>query len=155
MENSEFEKYLKERYYPQIKWYDNKSIRNQKMYRIFQWGVIILAAATPVLIAINGSWERWSAVVISCLVAIGTASLKTFKYQENWVNYRTTCETMRKEIYYYNAAIDDYKESDNPMGLFVKRVESLISRENTLWLTVQKQKLEMTTSKDILKQKSN
>lgn len=140
MEKNEFEKYLKERYHSQINWYDKKAISNQKAYRIFQWTIIILAAATPVLITIGGSWERWTAVVISFLVAVGTASLKTFRYQENWINYRTTCETLKKEIYYFEAKVDEYGDSDDPMGLFVKRVEALISRENTIWLTAHKKK---------------
>lgn len=142
MEVAEFEKYLEERYHPQIKWYDTKAIANQNTYKIIQWLVIILAAVTPVLVAvaIKGTWEHWVAVVISALVAIGTAALKTFKYQENWINYRTTCETLRKEIHYYNARINDYETSNDPMALFIERVEALISRENTLWLTVQKKK---------------
>ena len=140
MEVAEFEKYLEERYYPEIKWYDMKAISNQKIYKILQWIVIILAAVTPVLVAIGGTWERWVAVVISAIVAIGTSVLKTFKYQENWINYRTTCETLRKEIHYYNASINDYATSNDPMALFIERVEALISRENTLWLTVRKKK---------------
>lgn len=140
MEVAEFEKYLEERYHPQIKWYDIKAISNQNTYKIIQWLVIILAAVTPVLVAVGETWERWVAVVISALVAIGTSVLKTFKYQENWINYRTTCETLRKEIHYYNASINDYETSNDPMALFVERVEALISRENTLWLTVQKKK---------------
>lgn len=140
MEAAEFEKYLEERYYPQIKWYDMKAISNQKIYKIIQWIVIILAAVTPVLVAVGEAWERWVAVVISALVAIGTSVLKTFKYQENWINYRTICETLRKEIHYYNARINDYEPSNDPMALFIERVEALISRENTLWLTVQKKK---------------
>ena len=39
---------------------------------------------------------RASPIVTSVLVAIITASLKTFKFQENWINYRTTCETLEK-----------------------------------------------------------
>lgn len=46
------------------------------------------------------------------------------------------------ERYYYNARVDDYGDFNDPMGLFIKRVEALISRENTLWLAVQKQKKE-------------
>lgn len=144
MEDNEFKKYLNERYYPQIEWYDKKAIWNQKLYKIFQWGIIILASVTPILVIIGDTWivGHWSAVLTSCLVAIGAASLKTFKFQENWINYRTTCETLRKEIHYYNARVDDYGDSNDPMGLFIKRVEALISRENTLWLAVQKQKKE-------------
>lgn len=142
MEVQEFERYLKERYYPQVEWYDKKAMWNQKVYRFLQWGIIILAAITPVFIAVTETLGKALPIVFSSLVAISSASLKAFKYQENWINYRTTCETLRKEIHYYNARIDDYSNADDPMGVFVKRVESLISRENTLWLTVQKQKEE-------------
>ena len=83
---------------------------------------------------------RWPAVVISALVAIGTTSLKTFKYQENWINYRTTCETLRKEIYFYTAGVGEYRDIDERESLFVERVESLISRENTMWLTTHRPK---------------
>ncbi|MHC4367051.1 MAG: DUF4231 domain-containing protein [Planctomycetota bacterium] len=63
--------------------------------------------------------------------------LKTFKYQENWINYRTTCETLRKEIHFYRVGWGDYRDSKDREALFVERVESLISRENTMWLTTQ------------------
>lgn len=51
-------------------------------------------------------------------------SLKTFKFEENWINYRTTCETLKKEINFFNAGIDEYKDSQDREGLFVKRVEA-------------------------------
>ena len=145
MNPEDFQKYLKERYEDQINWYDKKSIWNQKMYRRFQWIVIVLSAITPVLVAIVAirpevKGTSWLAVGISALVAIGTTSLKTFKYQENWINYRTTCETLKKEIHFYKAGIIEYKDAEDPEGLFVERVESLISRENTMWLMAQKPK---------------
>ena len=137
MEKEEFQKYLEERYEDQIRWYDKKSAWNQKLYRNVQGSVILLAAITPVLVAIPLEATRWPAVVIAALVAIGTTSLKTFKYQENWINYRTTCETLRKEIYFYRAGLGDYRDSEDREALFVERVESLISRENTMWSTTQ------------------
>ena len=145
MNQEDFQKYLKERYEDQINWYDKKSIWNQKMYKLFQWVVIILSAITPVLVAIVAirpevKGTSWIAVGISALVAIGTTSLKTFKYQENWINYRTTCETLRKEIHFYNAGISDYADTQEREALFVERVEALISRENTMWLTAQRPK---------------
>lgn len=140
MNTEDFKKYLKERYEDQINWYDKKSIWNQKKYLRFQWTVIVLSAITPVLVAIVPEATRWPAVVISALVAIGTTSLKTFKYQENWINYRTTCETLRKEIYFYTAGVGEYKDIDERESLFVERVESLTSRENTMWLTTHRPK---------------
>lgn len=142
MNQNEFDNYLKQRYEPQIAWYDSKAIANQRQYGTLQWGVLILSAVTPVLVAVGGEWQRWSAVVVSALVAIGTAALKTFKYQENWINYRTTCETLRKEIHFLNAKAGDYREVNDPLARFVERVEALISRENTLWLSPQAKKEE-------------
>jgi len=42
--------------------------------------------------------------------------------------------------------VDDYSAVEKPMALFVKRVESLISRENTFWFTTQKEKTKPSTS---------
>jgi hypothetical protein len=66
METEDFQKYLKERYEDQIKWYDKKSAWNQKLYRYFQCSVIILAAITPVLVAIPCDKIRWLAGCYYC-----------------------------------------------------------------------------------------
>jgi len=47
---------------------------------------------------------------------------------------------LKKEIHFYRAGIDQYRDSEDKEALFVKRVEALISRENTLWLTTVKEK---------------
>lgn len=134
MDKNKFNGYLESRYRKETDWYDKKAIVNHRMYQIFQWTAIILSAFTPVLIVIGDGLVRWSAVAIAMLVAISTAALKTFKYQENWINYRTTCETLRKEFHYYEAGIQGYEGVEDKEALFVERVESLISRENTLWV---------------------
>jgi glucan phosphoethanolaminetransferase (alkaline phosphatase superfamily) len=143
MEKEKFQEYLKDRYYDQIDWYDRKAAANQKSYRIYQWGLIILSALTPVLIAIDQGdvWAHlgWVPLASSVLVALMTSALKVFKYQETWINYRTTCETLRKEIHFFEAGTDVYEDAVDKEALFVERVEMLISRENTLWLATQKQ----------------
>lgn len=144
MDKENFEKYVRERYYPQIEWYDKKANLNHRCYTILQWGLIILSALTPVLITVNFCFQqsrflRWWPIVSSVLVAVLATSLKTFKFQENWINYRTTCETLKKEIYFYRAGIYDYAVSENKEATFVERVENLISRENTLWLALHKE----------------
>ena len=139
MDTDKFQKYIKERYHDQINWYDNKSLWNQKWYRRLQWGLIVFSAMTPVLIAID--WRlptypllRWVPIVTSVLVAILASALKTFKFQENWLNYRTTCETLKKEIHFYEAGIGEYANAEDKETLFVERVENLISREHSLWI---------------------
>ena len=107
-----------------------------------QWTVIVLAAITPILIQLDlkslGDFPGHLATLTAVVVAILTAGLKTFKYQENWINYRTTCETLRKEKHLYDADLDEYGRSKDKEAVFVERVESLISRENTMWFSAHK-----------------
>ncbi len=148
MDKAAFEEYLSERYLGEIGWYDARSMRNQVWYRTLQWGLILLSASTPVIIALaqkteSMPWLKTASLITAVLVAILATSLKTFKFEqfeENWLNYRTTCETLKKEIHFYRVGIDEYKNSEDKEALFVKRVEALISRENRLWLTTVKEK---------------
>lgn len=134
MDKNQFEDYLESRYRKETNWYDKKAIWNHRAYQFFQWTAIVLSASTAVLVVIGDGPLKWLAVVTAVLVAISTAASKTFKYQENWISYRTTCETLRKEYHYYEAGIHGYEEAEDKQALFVDRVESLISRENTLWV---------------------
>ena len=47
---------------------------------------------------------------------------------------------MKKELYSYNAKIDEYREAAEPEELFVQRVESIISSEHTKWTAIEKTK---------------
>jgi len=134
MNKKDFEEYQKGRYRDQIDWYDKRAMENHRRYKVLQWTAIVLSVVTPILIIAEIGQSKWIVVVIAALVAISTAALKTFKYQENWINYRTTCETLRKEIHFYDACIQGYEAAEDKEALFVERVESLISRENTLWV---------------------
>lgn len=142
MEKDQFGGYVKDRYEKEIFWYDTKSQSNKYWYYALQTGLIVFAAATPILIALEflgtTTCLKWFTLGCAVLVALFSTTLKTFKFEENWINYRTTCETLKKEIHFYRAAVDEYAEADDKEALFVKRVESLISRENTLWLTISK-----------------
>lgn len=142
MENDYFKKYLEERYKDQTDWYDKKATFNQKVFKWLQWLIIISSALTPILILADIELLKWFAVVAAMLIAISASAQKAFKYQENWINYRATCETLKKELYYYNCGLQEYKNTNDKEALFVERVESLISRENTYWVTTIKEKHE-------------
>ena len=141
MDQKSFESYLSDRYEDQIDWYDRKAAWNQTLYRWLQWTIIGLAALSPILIELTRDLQSgplpYLPTVTTAEVAILTAGLKTFQYQEHWINYRTTCETLRKERYFYEAGLGDYRDSRDKEALFVERVEALISRENTMWVSAQ------------------
>ncbi len=132
MDEQKFKDYLDTRYHPAIKWYDSKSIWNKRWYNFFQISIIVLSAITPILAIME---LKWPTTITASIVAIATGIIKFLKLEENWLNYRTICETLRKEIHLMSAQLSDYSRSEDKQQLFVDRVESLISRENTLWLT--------------------
>jgi len=142
MNKEDFEKYLKDRYYDQIRWYGDKSAYSQRMFKTLITIVTVFSVLTPILLVTRDEWLTYLAILSSASVAVGTTLVRAFNYQENWSNYRTTSETLKKEIHYYNAKLWDYHDAENPEALFVQRVENLISRENTMWLVCQAPKKE-------------
>lgn len=132
MENEAFSLYLENRYQKQMDFYKNNSGKNQVRYKYFQWVLIILAATTPVLAALD--WEKIAVVIVSSIVAILTTSLKTFQYQELWVNYRSIYEQLKPEIHFYNFNVGPYgAEGIDKESLFVTRVEAILDKEHQNW----------------------
>ena len=70
--------------------------------------------------------------VLGLIIAAISAINGLFKFQENWITYRTTCESLKHEKYLFLAKAEPY-DIDDPYPLLVKRVETLISKENTEW----------------------
>lgn len=138
MEKGELNKYLEERYDPQVKWYDEKAISKKRWDNFFQILIIIIAAVIPVSAVLE---YKWLTVVLAAMVAIGTGMLKYCKFEEHWHNYRTTCETLKKEKDHYDYKIGEYQDVSDPEKLFIVRTGSLISQEHTKWIsTLKKEK---------------
>lgn len=136
--------YLKDRLDDQINWYDRKSIRNQRTYKVLQLVLIVSAASIPF---ISGYISDKLPVLNLLLGGIGvlitaiTGILSLYKFQENWISYRTTCETLRHEKYLFITKTDPFTEK-NARNLLVQRVETLISKENINWFEIMKKKEE-------------
>jgi len=143
MTDNEFSLYLTERYQPAILWYDRKATKYKLLYYLFQITLIIVSAITPVFILIN-----WNiiATISGIIVAICASLNKFMKLEELWTNYRSICETLKKEKYLFQAGLANY-ESENKKMYFVDSIEGLISRENTLWVSLAS-KTKLTSDKN-------
>jgi len=129
------EQFLKERVDNQINWYDKKSQFNQRCYKWLRVGEIVAAAAIPFLAGYMSDKNPAIPVVVGllgCIIAIIAGIAALYQFQENWAEYRTTCESLRHEKYLFLTQTEPYNV-DNPFPLFVQRVESLVSTENTKW----------------------
>lgn len=130
--------YIKERLDDQISWYDSKSKEAKKMNKIASYFVLIVSALIPLIV--NLSFDQiWMKLIISILGVVITISegFANFnKYSENWIEYRTVCETLRHEKYMYLSKSGVYL--DGNFSFFVERVESVISQENVNWASLNK-----------------
>jgi len=134
------EEYMKDRVDNQIDWYDKKSAFNQKWFKRLQVIAILSASTIPFLAGYSSGEDETIRVCIGILgliVAAITAGLSLYKFQEHWLEYRTTCESLRHEKYLYLTQTVPYNVEDS-FSTFVQRIESLISKENTDWLQYMK-----------------
>lgn len=139
----------------QIDWYDRKSGYNQKRYKGLKIAEIVAAALIPFLSALHFSDPsmlflntnvRFATVVgtvtalLGVLITILEGVLQLQKYQDNWVTYRTTCESLVHEKFTYIAGAGVYATGNtaNPHALLVERAEITIgAQENSKWAALQ------------------
>lgn len=128
------EDYLEKRVDAQITWYDNKSGQNQLWFKVLRIVEIVSAALIPFLSLISSKHESLPYViaVFGMVIAVSAAMTSLFKFQENWIQYRASAEQLKHEKFLFQAGAGEYERPDS-FASFVERVESLISRENSLW----------------------
>ncbi|KDE32459.1 DUF4231 domain-containing protein [Bacillus altitudinis] len=132
-------KYIQDRLEGQIEWYDKKSLHHQKNYRVMKILIIILAPSIPilsVLTKLNSIWITLSIALAGGIITMLEGFLSLGKHQENYIEYRRICETLKHEKYQYYTKTGVYSEGDI-FKLLVERTESIISQENINWANMQ------------------
>jgi hypothetical protein len=102
--------------------------------------VTVVAAATiPLLAAFlpNGHWNQIVTSSLGVLIVVIQGIQQLFQLQTNWILYRSTCESLKREKYLYLGNAGPYAATQNPHALLAERVESLISKELAGWTSSQ------------------
>jgi hypothetical protein len=129
------DEYLKERLEPEIAWYDKKSGKNKAWNTACRITEIVCAAIIPLLAGYAKDGAVYFSVAIGFLglIVAGCAGIAALlNFQEQWIKYRTTTETLKKEKYFFQTRVEPY-DVDDPLRVLVQRVEALVSQENTNW----------------------
>lgn len=128
------EQYIEQRVDDQIDWYDTKSQRSQQKFKILRVIEVVCAALIPLIAGFQlfGAYTALAVSILGVFIAICAALIGLGNYQENWVEYRTTCESLRHEKYLFLTKATPYDDAE-PFNLFVQRVEGLVSKENSTW----------------------
>jgi Protein of unknown function (DUF4231) len=123
----------------QIDWYDRKSRASQRIFKRVKIVEILGAAAIPFLAGLNYPHDKLVTGGLGVLITVLEGLLHLNQYQQNWTNYRSTCEALKHEKYVYLANAGPYTGSPDPRALLAERVESTVSQEHAQWASVQQQ----------------
>ena len=139
-----------ERIEDQIAWYDKKSLDNQARYKYLKVAEIVAAAFIPLLTGFldksTGFLDMQFLIgLLGVLIVVLEGLQHLNQYQQNWITYRSTCESLKHEKFLWLAKAGHYVDADNPNALFAERVESLISQEHAKWVTTREQAAKETT----------
>ena len=125
--------YLAQRVQDQISWYDRKSLWNQRWFKRLRLVEIVAAAMIPFLTAIpNITNMKYIIGALGVTITVVAGILALFQFQERWIEYRATCESLKKERFLFLTKTEPYNGGDG-FSVLVQRVETLASKENTGW----------------------
>lgn len=126
-----------ERLEDQISWYDKRSASNQRWYKVLK--VIEIVAAAIIPFATGFSLTPWLTASLGVLIVVIEGLQHLYQYQQNWITYRSTCESLKHEKFLFLAEAGPYGEPDRRESLLAERVESLVSQEHAKWVSTQQQ----------------
>jgi hypothetical protein len=142
--------YIKERLNDQLVYYDNTAKREKHAYLRDRVVAVVAGALVPVFVnftipvnvpILDIALSQVLATILSVLVVILVSLESVLHHREQWVNSRSTSETLRKEYYLFTTKQGPYVNTNDgdPDGVFrkfVERVESMVEAENISTLQV-------------------
>jgi Protein of unknown function (DUF4231) len=125
--------YLKQRLEDQIAWYDRKTAYNKRWFISLRAVEITAAATVPFLSGFASNlWVSGAVGIIGIVITVCAGITHLCHFQERWIEYRTTAETLKKEKFLFVTKTDPYN-GDNAFPNLVQRVENLVSKEVGSW----------------------
>ncbi len=137
MEDVDIKNYIQERVIRQLKWYENKSNRNQFWYRVLMVISIIMSSSIPVLtlmLDLSYTIKIIISVLSSSITGI-SAIIALYNYRELWVQYRTSCEILKSVLYKFFTRSGEFKDlEDSKMyDMLITSCENYITKEFETW----------------------
>jgi hypothetical protein len=127
--------YIKERLDDQYNYYSSAAKKAKNRFQVIRALEIIVAATIPFLSALITEELLDLKVLVGLLgviVTVLSGMLMLFKYQENWVNFRSTAEDLKAEKFLFMTGSGPYT-SGNQEETLVARVEAILSAEQEKW----------------------
>ena len=126
--------YITKRVDDQITWYSKESGRAQRSWKRLRLAEVVAAALIPFAAAYaqQSLVAQIAVALLGVLVAIITGALGVYKFQENWLLYRGTAESLKRERFLLLTGVAPYNGT-NPEKEFVARIEGILGKEGEAW----------------------
>ncbi len=85
--------------------------------------------------SINPLYVKILITVFSAISTVSAGILGIFKVRDHWINYRTNCERLKREIILYTQKIKPHENlsAEQSYKLFLERCEGIIGDERSHW----------------------
>ena len=141
--------YLQRRVEPQRKWHNEKARWNKQRYYCVEIATLVAGAAIPIVnlwAADDPYWGRLLSAIFGGLIVLAVAVGKLFKFQENWLQFRTLVEALEREVALYKWGATEYAEAEQSTRhrLFVERVENILASSTAQFIAAHRTARETT-----------
>lgn len=122
----------------ELYFYSSQARLYKKLFICLSLFTVIMPAAVTGLSSFANITPIYVKILITVFSAISTVSaglLGIFKVRDHWINYRTNCERLKREIILYTEKITPYDDitKEKPYKLFIERCEDIIGDERIQW----------------------
>ena len=138
---SDIETYMKDVVDDQIDWHDKKAIFHQKRYKKRIKLITLMSLLIPIVSILNFDSEilmLLKDIIIALLgaaISFLTYTLNLDKDHKNWIDYRNTCEALKREKQLYLFSVGKYSDIQNKDTLFVQATQDILNKQNSNWTT--------------------
>ena len=117
------ETFIQERVIKQQKWYSKESANNKKWFTRFKVAIIIVAAMIPFATGFIDTYPelQYPIGAMAVIVVILEGLVSFFKYQEKWIDFRSTSEALKKELSFFQYKVGPYEDQEIafPLGFII------------------------------------
>jgi hypothetical protein len=134
------EEFAVTRYNDQLNWYSRKADSYKKITHIVSSAVVVMSILLPVATSVFPcEWKyRWISLVLSLGIGLATGLAGVFRWRDLWISYRATEESLKREYSFYFVKTGVYRDCEDPVEVFMNRIETILSDEHSKWVLSEK-----------------
>ncbi|MBP1744890.1 MAG: hypothetical protein H6Q58_1868 [Firmicutes bacterium] len=125
-----------ERLEAQINWYEGKSRKNRKIFKMMKFIQITMAILIPAIVHVDLPITKWIISILGVLIAIFESVQYMNQYEATWISHSVIAERLEREKFLFLSVAGHYQTLDETERLtqLAERVEELISIEQPNWI---------------------